>query len=99
MRRREFIGLIGGVAATWPFAVHAQRSTTVRRVGMLLAAYTENDKAGQARLAIFRKALGDLGALRFEGTELAEPEEVELPGVELADGTGVLSGVADAELA
>jgi len=61
MRRREFIGLIGGVAATWPFAVHAQRSTTVRRVGMLLAAYTENDKAGQARLAIFRKALGDLG--------------------------------------
>jgi len=45
------------------------------------------------------KALGDLGALRFEGTELAEPEEVELPGVELADGTGVLSAVADAELA
>ena len=60
MRRREFIGLLGGAAA-WPIAAHAQRSTSLRRVGIFLAAYSETDKAGQARLATFRKTLGDLG--------------------------------------
>ena len=33
----------------------------LRRVSIFLAAYSETDKAGQARLAIFRKTLGDLG--------------------------------------
>jgi hypothetical protein len=45
------------------------------------------------------KALGDFGALRFVGVELPESEGVEPAGVELAKGAGVLSGVADAELA
>lgn len=60
MRRRDVIRLLGGLAG-WPFAASAQRSTSVRRVGVLLAAYTENDRAGQVRLETFRKALGDLG--------------------------------------
>jgi putative ABC transport system substrate-binding protein len=58
MRRRDFITLVGG-AATWPLAARAQER--VRRVGLLLAAYTETDQAGQARIAAFRNTLQQLG--------------------------------------
>ena len=58
MRRREFITLLGGAVA-WPLAAHAQQR--VRRVGVLLAAYTETDRAGQARIAVFRSTLQGLG--------------------------------------
>jgi putative ABC transport system substrate-binding protein len=60
LRRREFIGLLGGEAA-WPLAADAQPGERPQRVGVLLGAYTETDKAGQARLAIFLKTLRELG--------------------------------------
>jgi putative ABC transport system substrate-binding protein len=59
MRRREFITLVGGAAAAWPSTACGQQR--VRRVGVLLAAYTENDRAGQARVAVFRDTLQGLG--------------------------------------
>ena len=56
MRRREFIGLLGG-AATWPLAAGAQ-STKIARIGFLGAS---NAKTYAAQLAGFRLGLRDFG--------------------------------------
>src|SRR5215467_9819897 len=44
MRRREFITLIGGAAATRPVAARAQQPERMRLVGVLMA-YAESDSA------------------------------------------------------
>jgi putative ABC transport system substrate-binding protein len=56
MRRREFLSVVGGVAAGWPLVARAQQSDQVRRVGMLIG-YAEDDSETQARLAAFRQGL------------------------------------------
>jgi putative tryptophan/tyrosine transport system substrate-binding protein len=60
MKRREFITLLGGAAAAWPLAARAQQPERIRRVGVLML-YAENDREGQVRAAVFRKALENLG--------------------------------------
>jgi ABC-type uncharacterized transport system substrate-binding protein len=59
MRRREFIGLLGGAAA-WPLAARAQPSERMRRIGVL-AAFAEDDPDTQASLPAFRQGFERLG--------------------------------------
>jgi putative ABC transport system substrate-binding protein len=61
MRRREFLGVVGGAAAVWPLAAHTQPIERARRVGILLGSYTAADQAGQARVKIFLTTLRELG--------------------------------------
>ena len=60
MRRREFIALLGGVAAAWPVIARAQQLAGKRIVGILMA-YPRSDAGAQARVAAFRSALAKLG--------------------------------------
>jgi putative ABC transport system substrate-binding protein len=60
MRRREFISLLGGAAATWPLTAGAQQSERVRRIGMLYS-LAENDSESVVRRAAFEQALKKLG--------------------------------------
>jgi ABC-type uncharacterized transport system substrate-binding protein len=60
MRRREFITVFGGAAATWPLAARAQQPERMRHIGLLLG-YGEGDAEGQASAAAFRQRLQELG--------------------------------------
>src|SRR5215471_3220626 len=58
MRRREFITLLGGAAAAWPFVARAQRG--MRRIGVLMVLPADDPEA-QARLTAFAQGLQQLG--------------------------------------
>jgi putative tryptophan/tyrosine transport system substrate-binding protein len=60
MRRRQFITLLGGAAAAWPLAAHAQQAERIRRIGVLMS-LAADDPEGQARMAAFLQGLQQLG--------------------------------------
>ena len=60
MRRREFITLLGGVAAAWPLAARAQQADRVRRVGVLVNLEAD-DPESQARSKAFLRGLQEKG--------------------------------------
>jgi len=65
MKRREFITLVGGAAATWPLAARAQQATPV--IGFL-----SGISAGMSepQLAVFREALGEHGFVEHRNLEI-----------------------------
>jgi ABC-type uncharacterized transport system substrate-binding protein len=60
VRRREFITLLGGAAATWPLGAGAQQSNRQRLVGVLLA-MAPSDPEAQLRVKAFEAGLQELG--------------------------------------
>jgi putative tryptophan/tyrosine transport system substrate-binding protein len=70
VRRREFMGLLGGAAAiSWPLAARAQPSERKRRIGVL-AGLAENDLEAQARVAAFVQGLDQLGWTRGRNIQI-----------------------------
>jgi putative ABC transport system substrate-binding protein len=63
MKRRAFITLLGGAAASctsWPLAARAQQGERIRRIGVLMNTAADEPEA-QARLAAFMQGLQELG--------------------------------------
>jgi putative tryptophan/tyrosine transport system substrate-binding protein len=60
MRRRDFVTVLGGMAASWPLATRAQQGGGTRRIGVLMP-LAADDPQSKARLAGFLQGLEELG--------------------------------------
>ena len=60
MRRREFLHVLGGSAAAWPFLAQAQQSEHVRRVGLLMG-LASDDPDAQTFVAALHQGLQEAG--------------------------------------
>jgi putative ABC transport system substrate-binding protein len=59
MKRREFLGVLGGAAASWPLAANAQQ-TTMRTIGWLSVRSSDTERETRT-LAAFREGLAQTG--------------------------------------
>jgi ABC-type uncharacterized transport system substrate-binding protein len=59
-KRRDFIKLLGGAAATWPLTARGQQLEPMRRISVLMG-YAESDPAAQSFVEAFVKGLQESG--------------------------------------
>src|ERR1700675_134318 len=82
MRRREFIGLLGGAAASWPLAARAQQVTKPARLGYIWIGAKDSEHSTRDGL---RQGLRDLGYLEGRDYVLeeryAESQQDRLRGI------------------
>src|SRR5882672_5458323 len=103
MRRREFITLLGSVAA-WPHAALAQQADRMRHIGVLIG-LAADDPESQARTAAFAQGLAQLGWADGRNVRIdtrwatTNPDDIRRHATELAalapdvilSGTGTLT--------
>jgi len=89
MKRRQFIALIGGAAAAWPFATRAQQSKPIPRIGVLWHAGSADEE--EVYLSVLVKAFNDLGYVEGKNIHLdhrfpaEKPERFQILAKELVD--------------
>jgi ABC-type uncharacterized transport system substrate-binding protein len=71
MKRREFITLLGGAAASWPLAARAQQGGRKRKIAVIMST-AKGDAEGQARLDAFLHSLQELGWAQGGNIEIAD---------------------------
>jgi putative tryptophan/tyrosine transport system substrate-binding protein len=79
MRRRDFIKIIVGTTAAWPFTARAQ-SEKLRRVGILMP-FPKSDTEAQLRVRAFKQELQRLGWI--EGSKIRFDERWTTDNMEL----------------
>jgi putative ABC transport system substrate-binding protein len=85
LKRRSFITLLGGAAATWPMAARAQQlASTVRHIGFLLPGGARTT-AVRGQLEAFRQGLKEYGWVEGQNIiveyRFAEGKEDALPAI------------------
>jgi putative ABC transport system substrate-binding protein len=70
MRRREFITLLAGAAATWPLGAHAQHPDRMPRVSVLLGLAQQDDAEAINRVRGFRLGMRDLGWIEGRNVQI-----------------------------
>ena len=100
MKRRTFITLLGAAATAWPLAARAQQPHGFRRIGVFID-LAEDDPEGQARVALLKRGLQDLGwregqnlriEYRWAGGEASRMKALAAELVSIAPEVIVVSG-------